>query len=158
MHSILLDTSFLIRLLNEDDPLFENADGYFRYFLQKEIALNCSTISIAEYCVKGSIYELPLKNIQIIPFNFFHGQRAGEIAKIVFENRNQLKLSSRLIIPNDTKIFAQADYEKAINTYITSDTESIRVYNLIKKYTTLDFTIIDLNNKYTETFGILDLK
>lgn len=32
MHkSVLLDTSFFIRFLNDKDPLFKNADGYFRY-------------------------------------------------------------------------------------------------------------------------------
>lgn len=37
--AVLLDTSFFIRFLNESDPLFKNADGYFRYFLQKEISM-----------------------------------------------------------------------------------------------------------------------
>lgn len=32
--AVLLDTSFFIRFLNDGDPLFLNADGYFRYFLQ----------------------------------------------------------------------------------------------------------------------------
>ena len=31
---VLLDTSFFIRLLNDEDPLHENALGYFKYFLQ----------------------------------------------------------------------------------------------------------------------------
>jgi len=36
MHSVLLDTSFLIRFLNDSDKLFKNAEGYFKYFLEKE--------------------------------------------------------------------------------------------------------------------------
>ncbi len=67
--SVLLDTSFFLRFLNETDPLFKNADGYFRYFLQKEITMMISTISVAEYCVGGDMNELPLKNLQIVPFN-----------------------------------------------------------------------------------------
>lgn len=55
MRSILLDTSFFIRFLNEDDKLFKNVDGYFQYFLKEEIVLKCSTISVAEYCVRGKI-------------------------------------------------------------------------------------------------------
>ena len=40
MHNAeLLDTSFFLRFLNDDSPLFNNADGYFRYFLQKEIKM-----------------------------------------------------------------------------------------------------------------------
>jgi len=36
------------------------------------IILEVSTISIAEYCVRGSLDELPLMNVQIIPFNLDH--------------------------------------------------------------------------------------
>ena len=61
--AVLLDTSFFLRFLNDSDPLFENADGYFRYFLQKEITMMISTIIIAEYCVGGDVHELPLRNL-----------------------------------------------------------------------------------------------
>ncbi|MDI6734925.1 MAG: hypothetical protein QME42_01815 [bacterium] len=101
MHSVLLDTSFFIRFSNEDDLLFENANGYYQYFLQHGVALKCSTISIAEYCVRGHIDELPLKDLQIVPFNFSHAQRAGELARIIFDNKGSLELSTRAIIPND---------------------------------------------------------
>lgn len=50
---VLLDTSFFIRLLNEEDPLHENAFGYFRYFLEHDFVIKISTIAIAEYCVRG---------------------------------------------------------------------------------------------------------
>lgn len=68
-HSVLLDTSFFVRLLNEDDRLHKNALDYLKYFLENEVTLKVSTISIAEYCVKGTVDELPLRNLQIIPFN-----------------------------------------------------------------------------------------
>ena len=75
----LLDTSFFIRLLNEEDPLHENALGYFKYFLEHDFVIKISTIAIAEYCVRGEISELPLKNMLIVPFNFDHAQRAGKM-------------------------------------------------------------------------------
>ena len=46
-NAVLLDTSFFLRLLNDSDRLFMNADGYFRYFIQNEISMMISTISIA---------------------------------------------------------------------------------------------------------------
>ncbi len=85
--AVLRDTSFFHRFLNENDPLFENADGYFRYFLQEEIDMLISTVSIAEYCIGGDIHELPLKNLQIVPFNLNHAQRTGEYAKIAFQEQ-----------------------------------------------------------------------
>ncbi len=134
MHkSVLLDTSFFIRFLNDNDPLFKNADGYFRYFIKEEITMMISTISIAEYCVGGDIYELPLKNLQIVPFNLDHSKRTGEFARIVFQNKGKLKLNERNIIPNDTKLFSQADCEKSVEFYLSSDTESLKIYNLLRE-------------------------
>ena len=152
--AVLLDTSFFLRFLNDADPLFTNADGYFRYFLGEDIAMIISTISIAEYCVGGDVHELPLKNLQILPFNLDHAKRTGELAKIVFQNRNKIKLNQRNIIPNDTKLFAQADTEAAIAYYLSSDTESHKIYNLLKEHTHPAFQFLDLNTSYKETFGI----
>lgn len=153
--AVLLDTSFFLRFLNDTDPLFKNADGYFRYFLQEDIAMIISTISIAEYCVGGDVHELPLKNIQILPFNLEHGKRTGQFAKIVFQNKNKLRLNERNIIPNDTKLFAQADTELSIAFYLSSDTESFKIYSLLKKETNPRFQFIDLNIPYSEAFGVL---
>lgn len=155
--AVLLDTSFFLRFLNDSDPLFKNADGYFRYFLQKEITMMISTISIAEYCVGGDIHELPLRNLQIVPFNLDHSKRTGEFAKVIFQNKGKLKLKERNIIPNDTKLFAQADCEKAVEFYLSSDTESNKIYNLLRQETTPKFQFIDLNTPHNETFGLLDL-
>lgn len=152
----LLDTSFFLRFLNESDPLFENADGYFRYFLQQKIDMIISTISIAEYCVGGDVHELPLKNLQILPFNLDHGKRTGEFAKIVFQNKGKLNLKERNIIPNDTKLFSQADIEKTIEFYLSSDSESFKIFNLLKQVDKPKFQFIDLNTPHSQTFGVLD--
>jgi len=56
---VLLDTGFLIRLLDSNQKLHLNAKSYYKYFLNKEVTLKCSTIAIAEYCVRGTINDLP---------------------------------------------------------------------------------------------------
>lgn len=159
MHkAVLLDTSFFLRFLNDKDPLFKNADGYFRYFLEKEITMMISTISIAEYCVRGDVHELPLRNLQIVPFNLNHAKRTGEFAKVVFENKDSLKINERNIIPNDTKLFAQADCETAIEFYLSSDTSSLKIFTLLKQESKPRFQFIDLRTSYNETFGLLNLE
>lgn len=124
--NVLLDTSFFVRLLNDADALHTNAMNYFKYFLEQDMIMKVSTISIAEYCVKGEIDEIPLRNIQIIPFNLDHAQRTGEFAAAIFKENGFLgvKLSPRTIIPNDSKLFAQADIDKAISYFVTSDSRS----------------------------------
>ncbi len=157
LKSVLLDTSFFLRFLNDEDPLFKNADQYFKYFIDNEINLMISTISIAEYCVGGDIHELPLRNLQIVPFNLEHAKQTGEFARIIFQNKAKLKLKERNIIPNDTKLFAQADIETYVDYYLSSDTESMKIYQQLKHSTNPRFQFIDLNTPYHQTFGVLDL-
>lgn len=159
MHKgVLLDTSFFIRLLDKTDSLHENAKEYFRYFSEHDFSMVISTISIAEYCVGGDINELPLKNLQILPFNLDHAKRTGEFAKIVFQNKKTLKLKERNIIPNDTKLFAQADTDLTIDFYLSSDSESAKIFSLLKQHTNPKFQFVNLATPYTETFGVLDLR
>lgn len=47
----MLDTSFLIRLLREDDPLHDSARAYYQFFLENDYVLFVSTVAVAEYCV-----------------------------------------------------------------------------------------------------------
>lgn len=158
--SVLLDTSFLIRLLNDEDPLHKNAKGYYRYFLENDIILKVSTITIAEYCVLGKLEDLPLRDIQIIPFNLEHAKKTGEFAKVIF-TENQIaieKLKPRAIIPNDSKLFAQADLDKSITHFVTSDALSQRALAALKKGAKPNFEIIDISTPYTQTYGMLEFE
>ena len=159
-HSVLLDTSFFIRLLNDENPLHKNAKGYYRYFLEQDISLKVSTVTIAEYCVLGNLEDLPLKDIQIVPFNLDKAVRTGGFAEIIFrENRlAKEKITPRAIIPNDSKLFAQADLDKSITHFVTSDARSKKTLNTLKKGTHPKFDIIDISIPFNLTFGILDLE
>lgn len=157
-HSVLLDTSFFIRLLNDEDPLHKNAVGYYKYFLDNDITLKISTISIAEYCVQGKLEELPLRNLQIIPFNLKDAERTGYFANIIFSESKIEKenLTPRAIIPNDSKLFAQADLDTTVSHFVTSDIRSGKTLELLKRKTEPKFQMISINNPHSETFGILD--
>ena len=150
---------FFIRLLNDDDKLHLNALGYYKYFLENEITLKVSTITIAEYCVLGKLEDLPIANIQILPFNLKEAQRTGEFANAIFaENKISFaNLHPRAIIPNDSKLFAQADLDKTIIYFVTSDMRSKRTLDLLRKRINPKFDIISIDVPFSETFGILDL-
>ena len=156
---VLLDTSFFIRLLNPEDKLHSNATGYFQYFLEHDIKPKISTIALAEFCVKGNITDLPLQNIMVLPFNYDHAVRAGKMMNLVYKEKQKrgAALSNRVIIPNDTKMFAQADVEETIGYYATADVESRKIYEIIKSGGSgITFKFIDINTPYTQTFGMLD--
>lgn len=158
-YSVILDTSFLIRLLSAKDSLHLNAIGYFKYFLENDIPMYVSTISVAEYCVNGDASELPLRNVRIIPFNFRHATIAGKFAKALYDARaaNEIIIDNRLIIPNDAKIFAQANCVDEIKYFVTSDTRSEKLISRIASKVDVNFGHMDIHIPYTEQFGVLEL-
>lgn len=157
--SVILDTSFMIRLLNESEQLHPNALKYFKYFLEQEIAMYFSTISIAEYCVKGDFEDLPFKNIRILPFNIFHAREAGKFAKILFEARTKglIDIPDRLIIPNDSKLFAQGSFENDIRYFVTADSKSKKNIEILREECDASIEHLDIHTPYNEAFGLLDL-
>lgn len=158
-HSVLLDTSFFIRLLNDQEKLHQNALGYYKHFLDSGFVCQISTISVAEYCVKGDILDLPLRNLQILPFNLQHATRAGAFAEVIFRQKGitGAELSPRAIIPNDAKLFAQADVVDSTTYFVTSDARSQGTYSLLRKEINPKFTVLDISIPYNETFGLLGL-
>ena len=110
--------------------------------------------------MRGSLDELPLMNVQIIPFNLDHAKKTGEFAKAIFEEKkiSNQDLQPRAIIPNDSKLFAQSDIDKSISYFVTSDLRSLNVHKILSKRIKTRFEIIDINIPYNQQFGVLELK
>ncbi len=159
MNSVLLDTSFFIRMFNPQDPLYKNAIGYFKYFISNDFIMKISTISIAEYCVKGKIEELPLDKMQVVSFNVLHAKVTGKFANAIFKANKKLsdKIQPRILIPNDSKLFAQADTDDSIKYFVTSDARSKQSYMALSRFEKPHFEILDINIPYTSSFGVLDI-
>ena len=96
---VLLDTSFIIRLLKTDDPVHGNTKAWFRWLLDHKIPMHLSTISISEFCVKGSFDQLPLRNVRVLhgipgtrtvplpgarPYGHYRGREAHDRSLIRF--------------------------------------------------------------------------
>lgn len=158
MHkAVLIDTCFLIKLLNKESDLHKNALAYFHYFVREKIVMKISTISIAEYCVKAEFSDIPIKNFQIINFNLTHAQLAGDFAEIVFRHKRNGAIVNDLrnIIPNDTKLFAQASCEESITCFVTCDNRAETVYNTIHSEHKTHFEFWNINTPVSEMVGIL---
>ena len=155
---VFCDTGFMIRLLDETNELHENAIGYFRYLLQNGFKLKMSTISVAEYCVRGEVQDLPLRAVMLLPFNVNHAVQAGNFANILFEEKSKgvFKVDHRIIIQNDVKMMAQAQCENA-SCYLTFDSASKRMYDVLRSHGLLSYEFYDAHITYTERFGILQM-
>lgn len=152
----MLDTSFLIRLLKEDDPLHANAKSYYQYFLENGFVLYVSTVAVAEYCVKGELDQLPFECVRVVPFNLDHAEEAGVFARTLFQAKNngQYTPEQRLIIPNDSKLFAQAALLNAL-FFVTADTKSSIAMDLLAKKNSFSVTHVDIHEPLTNFSGTL---
>ncbi|AYQ33684.1 hypothetical protein [Runella sp. SP2] len=155
MKKAFIDTNFLIKLLNIQDPAHKNAVAYFKYFVENQIIIIVSSIAVGEYCVQGEITHLPLKNLQTLNYNILHAIKAGKCGFIAFNARKNKEITvERIVITNDVKLFAQAEIEK-VTFYVTGDTKSKSIFDLLRKEAGLSYQFIDINKPLQESFGVL---
>lgn len=154
----MLDTNFLIYLGDERSNFHERAVGYFEAFSNEEIPLFISSVSAAEYLVKGRLEDLPLDSpyVEIIPFNLEHAEVAGIFARTLFKGTSASR-EAKPLIWNDVLILAQAEWEKDVSHFLTSDKRCIRHYEKLKNDNLLhinliNFTKIDHNQLFSRLF------
>lgn len=153
---VFLDTSFLIRLLDANDPNFHNANAYFRRMLKEGAEFLLSTIVVAEYGAGGDIANLPIRQMRLLPFNFSHARLTANFARSAFAGRRRgaFNVANRVIIPNDTKLLAQAAVEK-VDLFIGRDDNCESVWNFLKENDDLQFRYLDLRTPPETFFGEL---
>ncbi len=67
-----------------------------------------------------------------------------------------LEVDARIVIQNDVKLLAQAQCDSA-SFYLTADTQSRRMYDVLKEGAQLSFDFTDIHTPYSEKFGLLEL-
>lgn len=142
MNSVLVDTSFCIRLMNAADQLHQNALDYYQYFLDNKIDIYLSTIVISEYAVKDDPLHLPLKTMKIITFDFSDAKTSGQFYSII--RQNNINNVERRVVINDCKILAQL-YNRKIDGYLSKDKDSFnKIIAPIQKEHSWSIQLLDL--------------
>ena len=141
--AVLLDSGFLIRLMNPIEPLHPVAMRWFRGFVEQGVLCKISTIALAEYGVKDDLEHLPMQYLQVLPFHYNHAACAAKMMQTVLRVKQErgAEIHPRVVIPNDTKMFAQASSEADIQSFVSADSEARKVYNLLEQP---DFDFIDI--------------
>ncbi|VTQ00309.1 hypothetical protein [Sphingobacterium daejeonense] len=106
--SVLLDNSFVTRLLKGDDPLHQNVVNYYEHFLNNGVVMYLSTIVVSEYSVADDpINLLSLKTFRLLEFDYQDAKLSGELYKALKDNNEARNSIERKVIINDLKLFAQ---------------------------------------------------
>ena len=157
VRGVLVDTSFVIRLMKPDDPLGPNASAWFRELLGRKVPLHLSTIVIAEWCVKGGFEDLPLRNMRVLPFNVEHARRAGPLMEVLLRSREQGGAEERNVLLNDVKLLAQAEATTAISHILTKDGGyAKRIARLRSEGHQITTQVLDLHVPMADALGRLD--
>jgi predicted nucleic acid-binding protein len=141
--AVLLDSGFLIRLMNPDEPLHAAAIDWFRQFVEQGVTCKVSTIALAEYGVKDDLSHLPMQYLQVLPFHYNHAECAAGFMRTILRVKRErgVVIQPRVVVPNDTKMFAQASTEADILSFVSADSEARKVYDLLENP---DFGFIDI--------------
>lgn len=155
LKSVLLDNSFITRLLKRDDTFHQNVVDYFQYFLENNIILYLSTIVVSEYAVADDPDNLlALNAFQLLEFDYGDAKTAGEFFAHLKEDKDLRNTEERKVIINDLKLFAQI-HNRAIDAFITKDRKALSKMIEPLKNKGLSFQYLDLTIPLKEKLGRL---
>lgn len=155
IRSVLLDNSFVTRLLKSDDPFHLNVVDYFQYFLENNIILYLSTIVISEYAVADNPDNLlALNSFQLLEFDYGDAKIAGQFFAHLKEDTELRNIEERKVIINDLKLFAQI-HNREIDAFISKDRKALSKMIKPLKNQGLNFQYLDLTVPLKEKLGKL---
>lgn len=122
--SALLDTGFLITLVNAQRAHHAAARQYYRHMLQHNVPMYFSAIVAAEFGIKQPLADLPLNHFRVLNFNVPHGQKAADLWNVLGPRDAD---DSRQVVRDDVKLIAQASHED-IGFILTEDASTLYKY------------------------------
>lgn len=154
--SVLLDNSFVTRLLIKDDEFHENVVNYYQYFLENNIVLFLSTIVVSEYAVADNPDNLlALNSFQLLEFDYGDAKISGDYFAFLKGDDSLREIEERKVIINDLKLFAQIK-NRGIDAFITKDRKALpKMIEPLRQNKGLHFEYIDLIIPLAQRLGIL---
>jgi predicted nucleic acid-binding protein len=156
INSVLLDSSFCIRLLKSDADFHQNTVDYFEYFLENGIEMYLSTIVVSEYAVGDNPDNLlSLNSFRLLEFDYADAKFAGQFLSTLRSLGKFGDFGDRKVVINDIKLFSQI-HNRTIDAFITKDRKSLSkmIAPLSDSYD-LSFEFIDLSIALNDKLGRL---
>jgi hypothetical protein len=150
-NSVLLDTSFLISLVDASRENHKKATEFYKYFIDNKVAMILSAIVTSEFCVKQPITDLPLENFRPLPFNIPDSYHIRNLFEDKFKNIDSG--ISRVSIKDDYKIVSQCNFNK-ISYLITEDKLLFTLLTSLQSEKNINFKPLLLQDGYEKSFGL----
>jgi len=131
MNSVLLDTTYLISLVDDTRANHQQAKDFFKYFVENKYAMILSSIATCEFCARQPLTDLPLSNFKLLPFNISDSHHLRTL--FVEYVTHRITGENRVSVKDDFKLISQASYNQ-IDYLITED------FNFFNR-------MLDLNSK-----------
>lgn len=156
IESVLLDSSFCIRLLKSDADFHQNTVDYFEYFLENGIEMYLSTIVVSEYAVGDNPDNLlSLNSFRLLEFDYADAKFAGQFLAILRGLGKFGDFGDRKVVINDIKLFSQI-HNRNIDAFITKDIKSLsKMIKPLSDSHNLNFEFIDLSIPLNDKLGRL---
>lgn len=156
IESVLLDSSFCIRLLKSDADFHQNAIDYFEYFLENGIEMYLSTIVVSEYAVGDNPDNLlSLNSFRLLEFDYADAKLAGQFLATLRSLGKFGDFSERKVVINDIKLFSQI-HNRNIDAFVSKDRKALtKMIEPLSASGKLNFEFIDLSIPLNDKLGRL---
>lgn len=156
IESVLLDSSFWIRLLKSDADFHQNTVDYFEYFLENGIEMYLSTIVVSEYAVGDNPDNLlSLNSFRLLEFDYADAKFAGQFLATLRSLGKFGDFGDRKVVINDIKLFSQI-HNRNIDAFVTKDRKSLtKMIEPLSDSHNLNFEFIDLSIPLNDKLGRL---
>ena len=124
-NGVILDTSFLIKLVDSTCKENQAAKAHWAYFASNDIRVFLPTIVVSEFQTQDQIPDFIYSSAILLPFNFNDAETCAKINFPKPEDRSGTKgqPGARQAIKDDIKIIAQAINEN-VSFAISGDAET----------------------------------
>jgi hypothetical protein len=150
-NSVLLDTTFLISLVDNTRQNHTIAKDFYKYFIDNKYHMILSSIVTSEFCIKQPLTDLPLSNFKALPFNIPDSHHLSSL--FLDEFKGQLDGTCRAAVKDDFKIVSQCNFNK-IGYFITEDEPLCNKLRLLRSNGKIQFNTLFLPDGYRNAFGL----
>ena len=121
---VMLDTSYLITLINAERANHRIARAYYKHMIEQQIHMCISAIAVSEFSVKDAITSLPLQNFILLPFNAADAIESARLQCLIDRDSGD----DRQSVKDDLKLLGHCAHEKIL-FLLTDDKNSMYKYN-----------------------------